>query len=351
MSESDKPGDRRFFSRTGPHALGAIAAAAGATTDAPSRMFTGVAPLQTAGPEDVSFLDNKRYASLLDTTRAGAVILAPEFARRVPDGTAALATTQPYVGWARVASLFHPFGVATPGIHPRAIVDETAAIDPTAEIGAGAVIGPHVSIGAGSIIGPLAVIGAGVVIGRDCRIHAHVTLSHAVLGHRVTLYPGARIGQDGFGFAISEAGFTPVPQLGRVLIGDGAVVGANTTIDRGSATDTVIGPGVHIDNQVMIAHNVTIGAGAVLVAQSGVSGSTSIGPRAVIAAQAGLAGHLNIGAGARVGAQAGVMADVAPGQDVLGAPSRNAKQFFREVITLRKLAEANRPAAKPDGQT
>jgi UDP-3-O-[3-hydroxymyristoyl] glucosamine N-acyltransferase len=167
----------------------------------------------------------------------------------------------------------------------------------------------------------------------------------------VTLYPGARIGQDGFGFAISETGFTPVPQLGRVIIGDGAEIGANTTVDRGSASDTVIGPGVHIDNQVMIAHNVTIGAGAVLVAQSGVSGSTSIGPRAVIAAQAGLAGHLAIGEGARVGAQAGVMADVPAGQDVLGAPSRNAKQFFREVITLRRLAESGRLPPKSDGQT
>jgi UDP-3-O-[3-hydroxymyristoyl] glucosamine N-acyltransferase len=185
MSESDKPGDRRFFSRTGPHALGAIAAAAGATTDAPSRMFTGVAPLQTAGPEDVSFLDNKRYASLLDTTRAGAVILAPEFARRVPDGTAALATTQPYVGWARVASLFHPFGVATPGIHPRAIVDETAAIDPTAEIGAGAVIGPHVSIGAGSIIGPLAVIGAVPSGTRRANSGARITAPALVVSSRL----------------------------------------------------------------------------------------------------------------------------------------------------------------------
>jgi UDP-3-O-[3-hydroxymyristoyl] glucosamine N-acyltransferase len=356
----DKPGDRRFFTRTGPHSLSDIAAAAGATTEDPARLFSGIAPLQAAGPEDVSFLDNKRYAGQLATTKAGAVILAPEFVDRVPAGTAALPTKNPYVGWARVAALFHPAPVAVAGVHPSAIVDATAQIDPAAEIGAGSVIGANVSIGAGTIVGALCVVGAGVVIGRDCRIHAHVTVSHALIGHHVTLYPGARIGQDGFGFAISETGFTPVPQLGRVIIGDGAEIGANTTIDRGSATDTVIGPGVHIDNQVMIAHNVTIGAGAVLVAQSGVSGSTSIGNRAVIAAQAGLAGHLSIGDGARVGAQAGVMSDVAAGQDVLGAPSRNAKQFFREVITLRRLADAGRaspktgsPDAGPksDGQT
>jgi UDP-3-O-[3-hydroxymyristoyl] glucosamine N-acyltransferase len=346
QTSEDKPGDPRFFKRSGPHALGAIAAVAGAITDDPARLFSGIAPLQSAGPEDVSFLDNRRYAGLLEMTRAGAVILAPEFAPRVPEGSAALVTKNPYVGWARVAAMFHPAAVAVAGIHPSAIVDPSARIDPGAEIGPGSVIGADAVIGAGSIVGALCVIGAGVVIGRNCRIHAHVTVSHALIGDHVTLYPGARIGQDGFGFAISETGFTPVPQLGRVIIGDGAEIGANTTIDRGSATDTVIGPGVHIDNQVMIAHNVTIGAGAVLVAQSGVSGSTSIGPRAVVAAQAGLAGHLNIGAGARIGAQAGVMNDVAAGQDVLGAPSRNAKQFFREVITLRRLAEAGRHVTK-----
>jgi UDP-3-O-[3-hydroxymyristoyl] glucosamine N-acyltransferase len=351
MTHGDKPGDPRFFARTGPHRLGEIAAVAGATTDEPARLFSGIAPLQAAGPEDVSFLDNKRYAGLLEGTKAGAVILAPAFVDRLPAGTLPLATPQPYVAWARVAAMFHPFPVAVPGVHASAIVDPSAEIDPTAEIGAGAVIGAHAEIGAGSIVGPLCVIGRGVVIGRHCRLHAHVTVSHALIGHHVTLYPGARIGQDGFGFAISETGFTPVPQLGRVIIGDGAEIGANTTVDRGSASDTVIGPGVHIDNQVMIAHNVTIGAGAVLVAQSGVSGSTSIGPRAVIAAQAGLAGHLAIGEGARVGAQAGVMADVPAGQDVLGAPSRNAKQFFREVITLRRLAESGRLPPKSDGQT
>jgi UDP-3-O-[3-hydroxymyristoyl] glucosamine N-acyltransferase len=347
MSTTDKPGDARFFRRTGPHSIRSIAALLGIAAEAePERLILGVAPLQTAGPQDVSFLDNRRYANLLASTKAGAVILHPDFSTQVPEGTVALVTPEPYVGWAKVSALFHPFAEARAGIHPSAIIDATATIDPGVEIGAGAVIGAEVRIGAGTIIGPLAYIADGVILGQNCRIHAQVTLSHAILGDRVVLYPGARIGQDGFGFAISKTGFTPVPQLGRVLIGDGAEIGANSSIDRGSAQDTVIGPGVHIDNLVQIGHNVNIGANAVIVAQAGISGSTTIGPGAMIAAQAGITGHLTIGPGARIGAQSGVMADVGAGEEVLGAPAQIAKSFFREVITLRKLAQAGRKSNK-----
>lgn len=341
MVDAEKPGDERFFTRTGPHAVKTLAGLIGAESDSP-RLIHGVAPLQTAGPLDVSFLDNRRYAEFLDRTQAGAVIVHPDFAARVPAGCIALVTPEPYVSWARISTLFHPFPVARPGVHARAVVEAGAEIDPSAEIGPGAVIGAGAKIGAQTIIGPLAVIGPGVVIGRNCRIHAQVTVSHAILGDAVTLYPGARIGQDGFGFAIGRNGFTPVRQLGRVLIGDGAEVGANATIDRGSAQDTVIGPGVHIDNLVQIGHNVAIGAGSVIVAQAGISGSTTLGPQVMVAAQAGLTGHLVIGQGARIGAQSGVMADVGPGEEVLGAPAQNAKAFFREVLTLRKLVQGRR---------
>jgi UDP-3-O-[3-hydroxymyristoyl] glucosamine N-acyltransferase len=345
VSDASKPGDKRFFVRTGPHSLAAIAALAGAEVAAGDALFSGVAPLQSAGPEDVSFLDNRRYAELLAATKAGAVILHPDFASKVPVGTVAVVTPEPYVAWAKVSALFHPFPQARAGVHPAAIVDASAVIDPGAEIGAGTVIGARVEIGAGTIVGPLAVVGDGVVIGRHCRIHAHVTVSHAVLGDRVVLYPGARIGQDGFGFAISRTGFTPVPQLGRVLIGDGAEIGANSCIDRGSAQDTVIGPGVRVDNLVQLGHNVKLGHHVVVVAQAGISGSTSVGDQAMIAAQAGLTGHLSIGQGARIGAQAGVMNDVPAGLEVMGSPSQPAKAFFREVVTLRRLAKAGR---KPD---
>jgi UDP-3-O-[3-hydroxymyristoyl] glucosamine N-acyltransferase len=341
-----KPGDARFFTRTGPHSLAAIAALLGCEVVDGAKLISGVAPLQTAGPEDVSFLDTKRYAPLLAETKAGAVILHPDFAAKVPQGCVALATAEPYVGWAKVSTLFYPYPEPRPGVHPAAVIDALAVVDAGAEIGANAVVAAGAVIGAGSSIGPLAYIGPGVIIGRDCRIHAQVTISHAILGDRVTIYPGARIGQDGFGFAISRTGFTPVPQLGRVLIGDGAEIGANSTIDRGSAQDTVIGPGVHVDNLVQLGHNVNIGANSVIVAQAGISGSTQIGPGVMIAAQAGLTGHLTIGAGARIGAQSGVMQDVAAGEEVLGSPAQAVKSFFREVITLRKLAQGGRASPK-----
>ncbi len=344
-----KPGDPRFFGRTGPHCLAEIARLCGAEATRPERLFSGVAPLQSAGPDEVSFLDNRRYAGLLAATAAGAVILHPEFAAGVPAGTEVIATTEPYVGWAKVAALFHPPVAAAAGAHRSAIIDPAALVDPSAEIGPGVVIGAGAEIGAGCVIGPLAVIGAGVVLGAGCRIGAHATISHAILGRHCVIYPGACLGQDGFGFAITKAGFVPVPQLGRVLLGDGVEIGANTTIDRGSAQDTVIGDGVHIDNLVQIGHNVSIGRGAVIVAQAGVSGSTSIGDQVMIAAQAGLTGHLTIGRGARIGAQSGVMADVAPGEEVLGAPAQPAKAFFREVVTLRKLA-ARRAGRSPPAQ-
>jgi UDP-3-O-[3-hydroxymyristoyl] glucosamine N-acyltransferase len=173
-----------------------------------------------------------------------------------------------------------------------------------------------------------------------------VTISHAVIGDRVVLYPGARIGQDGFGFAIGRTGFTPVRQLGRVIIGDGAEIGANSCVDRGSAQDTVIGPGVHIDNLVQVAHNVNIGAHTVIAAQAGISGSTSIGEQVQIAGQVGFTGHLSVGKGARIAAQSGVMTDIAAGAEVMGSPSQPIKTYFREVVTLRKLATPGRKPGK-----
>jgi UDP-3-O-[3-hydroxymyristoyl] glucosamine N-acyltransferase len=346
MTDAAKPGDARFFARTGPHSLADIAVLAGAETDAPEKLVFGVAPLQSAGPEDISFLDNRRYADLLAGTKAGAVIVHPDFGVKVPAGAAAIITPEPYVAWAKVTALFHPYPGARAGIHPTAIVDPSASIHASAEIGPGTYIGPGAEIAEGSIIGALTVIEAGVVIGQNCRIHANVTVSHAIIGDHVTVYPGARIGQDGFGFAIGRTGFTPVRQLGRVIIGNGAEIGANSCIDRGSAQDTVIGPGVHIDNLVQIAHNVNIGAHSVIVAQVGISGSTSIGEGVQIAGQAGLTGHLTIGKGAKIAAQSGVMTDIPAGAEIMGSPSQPIKTYLREVATLRKLASAGRTPNK-----
>ncbi len=332
-------GNARFFRRSGPYPLAIVAGAARGIADECDLLFEGVAPLQTAGANEVSFLDNRRYVSALDQTSAGAVIVHPDMAARVPAGMAAILTTEPYAAWARVAALFYPAPPVSPGIHPSAIVAEGALVDPSAEVGPLSVIEAGAEIGPGSRIGPSTVIGRGVIVGRDCRIGAHVSLSYAILGARVYVYPGARIGQEGFGFASTRDGFLSVPQLGRVILEDDVEVGANTTIDRGSSRDTVIGAGSRLDNLVQIGHNVIIGRCCVIVAQVGISGSTVLEDFVRVGGQAGMAGHLRIGQGAEIGAQAGVISDTAPGAKVLGSPAQPKMHFFRQIAMLKKMVK------------
>jgi UDP-3-O-[3-hydroxymyristoyl] glucosamine N-acyltransferase len=330
-------GDPRFFQRSGPHTLAAVADAAEA--EAPPRriMLTGVAPLQTAGADEVSFLSNRKYVPVLEQTGAGAVIVSPELRPRVPATAVALITSEPYAAWARVAALFHPLPPLRPGIHPTAVVAEDAEIDPSAEIGPLAVIGAGVVIGPGCRIAPLAVLGRGVVLGPDCRIDSHASISHALLGARVYVYPGARIGQEGFSFAVTETGFLSIPQLGRVVIEDDVEVGANTTIDRGSTRDTIVGAGSRLDNLVQIGHNVRLGRCCVIVAQVGIAGSTILEDFVQVGGQAAMAGHVHVGRGAQIGAQAGVISDVPPGAMLLGSPAQPRKEFFRQVAALRRM--------------
>lgn len=343
------PADPRFFGHAGPWRADALAELVGATlvppraagpasvTGAAGPMLTGIAPLQTAGAAQVAFLDNRKYLAELEATGAGVVVLAEAHAGRRPDTAWALVTDAPYLAWARIAARFHPAPLVTPGVHPSAVVAD-ASVDPTAEIAAFAYVGPGASIGAGTRIDEHAVIGPGVVVGRDGRIGAQASVTHAILGDRVRIYAGARIGQDGFGFAVGPSGFETVPQLGRVLIGDDVEIGANSTIDRGSVTDTVIGAGSRLDNLVQIGHNVRLGRCCVVVAQAGISGSTTLDDFVTVAAQAGLTGHLRIGTKARIGAQAGVMSDVGAGLDVVGSPAMAVREFFRNVATLRRLS-------------
>lgn len=331
-------GDPRFFQRSGPYNLAALAACVGGEAASDPRMFSAVAPLQTAQAQHVSFLDNKRYLSALRETKAGAVIVHPAMASAVPPGTIAIVTSQPYVGWAKVCALFHPLPPPRPGVHPSAVVEDGARIDPSAEIGALTVIGTGAEIGPGCRIGAGCVIGPGVLIGADCRIAPHVSIEYALVGQRVVIYPGARIGQDGFGFAVTPTGMLSVPQLGRVIIADDVYIGANTTIDRGSAQDTVIGAGSRLDNLVQIAHNVRLGRMCVLAAQVGISGSTILDDFVMVGGQAGFVGHITIGKGARIGGQAGIMSDVPAGVSMVGSPATPGKEHFRQVATLRQLA-------------
>ncbi len=356
MAGQDACGDPRFFARSGPYTVAQIAAAAGAAPPSGADLLLhGVAPLQLAGPVHLSFLDNRRYITALTATSAGAVIVHPDMAKHVPAGSVALLTQEPYLGWARAAALFHPLPPARPGIHASAVVDPSAMIDPMADLGPFCVVGAGAEIGAGCRIGPHGVIGAGAILGPDCRIGAHASVSHAILGARVYVYPGARVGQEGFGFAMSGAGFVSVPQLGRVIVGDDVEIGANSTVDRGSAQDTVIGAGTRIDNLVQIAHNVSLGRCCVLAAQVGISGSTVLEDFVMVGGQAAFAGHVRVGQRARIGAQAGVISDVAAGAELLGSPAMPLKEFFRNVATLRRIAAGRRTASygapKPGEET
>ncbi|MBB5693450.1 UDP-3-O-(3-hydroxymyristoyl)glucosamine N-acyltransferase [Muricoccus pecuniae] len=335
--------DPRFHPGAGPIPLAQLAQAAGIPVPDGQghRLFAGVATLGAAGPEDVSFLDARRWLPSLRETRAGAVVLAAENAHAVPEGTVALVSPAPVLAFARIATLLHPPPAASGSRHPTAVVGEGAVIGEGCEIGAYAVIEDGVVLGPRCIVGPHAHIGRNCVFGAECRILSHVTVTHCVAGDRVTLNPGARIGSEGFGFATSARGeHVTVPQLGRVMLGNGVEVGANACIDRGSGNDTVIGPGTRLDNLVMLGHNVRTGRGCVIVAQAGISGSTTLGDFVVVAAQAGMTGHLTIGDKARVGAQAGVMADVEPGTDVLGSPAIPVREAMRSFAALRKLGQS-----------
>jgi UDP-3-O-[3-hydroxymyristoyl] glucosamine N-acyltransferase len=333
--------DPRFFPAGAPLSLGEAAAIAGGELrgDA-ARLIHGAGPLQDATGEEISFLDNRRYAKLLPMTRAACVVLSADLLAGLPEGCAAIVAPRVYLGFARILARLHPAPAPRAGIHPSAVVDPTALIGTGVEIGPLAVIGARAEIGAGCIIGPAAVVGEGVVLGEGCRIGAHASLSHCIAGRQVVLHPGARVGQEGFGFAVTpEGGFETMPQLGRVLLGDRVEIGANACVDRGSQGDTVLGPGTRLDNMVQVAHNVRTGQSCVLVAQVGLAGSTTLGHGVQMGGQAGTSGHLSIGDGAQIGAQSGVMGDVEPGARIVGSPAWPARETLRAFATLRRLAQ------------
>jgi UDP-3-O-[3-hydroxymyristoyl] glucosamine N-acyltransferase len=333
--------DPRFYSVAGPFTLETLAEISGARIGGevnPGATFTDVASLDVASPTDIAFLDNRRYADDFAKSAAGACLVHPDLAAKAPLSMALLLTEEPYHAYARVARSFYPMAPIAATVAPSAVVSETAVLGAGCRIEPGAVVGEHTEVGHGCHIGANAVLGDGVVLGDDCEIGANVSLTYCIVGRGVVIHAGVRIGQDGFGFALGPKGHIKVPQLGRVIIEDDVEIGANTTIDRGTGPDTIIGAGSKIDNLVQIAHNVQLGRGCVIVSQVGISGSTKVDDYVMMGGQAGLTGHLTIGAGARIGAQSGVMRDVEAGATVIGSPAAPATEHWRQVATLANLS-------------
>ena len=311
--------------------------------DPADRRIGNIAPLDSAGPSDISFLDNSKYLDAFANTRAGACLIAPRFAASAPRGPALLETPHPYPAFVAVtrklysemlrpSSLFATKGrAASAQVHPTARLEAGVTVDPLA------VVGPRAEIGAGTVIGARTVIGPDVCIGRDCAIGSGTTIMHALIGDRVIVHPGVRIGQDGFGYLPSSQGHQKIPQARRVIIQDDVEIGANTTIDRGAMRDTVIGEGTKIDNLVQIGHNCSIGCHCLIVSQVGISGSVTIGDFAVLTGQVGIADHLTIGAGVVLGGRAGVMSNVPDGARWAGTPAEPAINWKRGVVLLRRL--------------
>ncbi|MGA7072914.1 UDP-3-O-(3-hydroxymyristoyl)glucosamine N-acyltransferase [Bradyrhizobium sp.] len=351
-------GNRRFFDRPPGLTVAEIAALTGAQADqaAPaSLLITGVAPVDLAGPADLTFVDGNKFANALTTTRAGACLMPRRFADRAPQGLLVLHSEEPYRAFVAVHRKLYPQSLRpaslfeTDGIFEGATVHPTAKLESDITVDPGAVIGPRVEIGAGSLIAANAVIGPDVTIGRDCRIGAGCSIVHTMIGDRVIIHPGCRIGQDGFGYT-EDAAQQKIPQTGRVIIQNDVEIGAGTMIDRGGIRDTVIGEASKIDNLCQIGHNCQIGRHCVIVAQCGLSGSVTLEDFAVLGGSVGLAPHVTIGRGARVAARSGVMHNVPAGETWGGYPAKPRMQWMRQETTLARLAtpgDKGKAAKKP----
>jgi len=338
-------GKRRFFDRPSALTVAQIISLTGAEPrDAAGleRLIADVAPLDHAGPADLTFVESNKYADALAATRAGACLMPQRLEARAPDGVIVLRTEEPYRAFVTVHREFYPRALRPTSMFETTGVSPAATIHPSAKLGngitvdPGVVIGPRAEIGPGSTIAATAVIGPDVLIGRDCTVGAGCSIMHALIGDRVVIHPGCRIGQDGFGYIPGDTSLK-IPQTGRVIIEDDVEIGAGTAIDRGGIRDTIIGEATKIDNLCQIGHNVVIGRHCVVVAQSGLSGSVTLEDFAALGGAVGLAPHVRIGAGARVAARSGVMNDIPPKQTWGGYPARPRMQWMRQQAVLARL--------------
>jgi len=305
------------------------------------------APLESAGPEDAVFIAHERYLHALGGCKAGAVIVRPSEAPFAQGFRARVLSSDPYLFFARAAGLLarHARGqaLAQTRIHPSAVIDPSAVIGEAVRIGAGAVVEAQAVVGEGCDIGAQVILGQSSVVGPDSVLHARVTVYPGVrLGARAIVHSGAVLGSDGFGFApASDQAWVKIPQVGGLIIGDDVEIGANTTIDRGALSDTRIGNGVKLDNQIQIAHNVVVGDHTAMAACVGVAGSARIGAYCQIGGAAGVLGHLEIADGTIIGPMSLVMSSIKePGKYVGFYPLQPEKEWQRSAARVRRLSKS-----------
>jgi UDP-3-O-[3-hydroxymyristoyl] glucosamine N-acyltransferase len=319
----------------------AIARMVGGTVEGnASTTVTGIAPLERAEPSDLSFLVSGKYVSALATSRAGVVLVSPDLVEAAQGVPTRIVVGRPHDALlAVIPHLYESTLPASTGIHDSARIGRGVQLGRNVAVGPNVVIGANASIGDRVIIEANAVVGESVVIGADSVLWPGVVVYRGVeVGSRVLLHAGVTIGSDGFGYVYRDGAHRKIPHVGRCRIEDDVEIGANTTIDRGSIDDTVIGAGTKIDNLVHIGHNVRIGRGCLIMAQVGIAGSARLGDGCVIAGQAGLGGHITIGSGARIGGQSGVFGDVPAGETWSGYPARPHRESLRATASLFKLA-------------
>lgn len=350
--------DPVFFAPSRRFTAGEIAALTGAELRTPEfadNIVTGLAPADRGGTGTLVFVEGRRNAGLIAGVEASVLLCSADIAASAGNGIAVLVSSHPQRDFATVGRLMFPAAsrpgpvTGETGISPAAHIHPQALVEAGAIVEAGAVIGPDAQVGSGTVIAPNAVIGPSCRIGRDGYVGPGVTIQHALLGNRVIVHAGARVGQDGFGYVLGRAGLEKMPQLARVVVQDDVEIGANTTIDRGTLSDTVIGEGTKIDNLVQIAHNVRIGRSCVLAAHCGLSGSVTLGDGVMLGGRVGIADHLTIGSLAQVAAAAGVMTDIPAGERWGGMPAQPMKEMMREIALVRSMARGKRKERREDG--
>lgn len=323
----------------------------------PLRRIEGLAPVASAGPADLTYVVGARYARYVAGSRAAAILVPPDLDVE-PNGATLIRVSSPELAFSRLLEVFHPPVPPPPGVHPTAVLGRDVHLGDGVSVGPYAVVEEGVSIGEGTTIGAHVFVGRGVKIGAGVRADPGCSVFEgAVLGDRVRLHGGTRISSDGFGYTAGPEGPVKIRQVGRCVLEDDVEVGCNSTIDRGSLGDTVIGRGTKIDNLVHIGHNCKIGRNCFVVAQVGVAGSTVVGDGARLGGQAGIAGHLDIGAGASLGAKSGVMSNIPEGETWSGSPARPHREwlrassaFYKLPELLRRLDALERAAEDTDGE-